>query len=106
MVFLSFKKTNNRNRAFLNEEFSLRTGLFPATFSIFNSADSGIELQQAPDATSVASYQALNDEAGEYLHVLQDGGGPSSVAPDQRVQLILNEEHHAAEPMTDDRGDF
>ena len=56
-----------------------------------------IELQQSPDSTSVASYQALNDEAGKYVHVLQEGGGPSSVAPDQRVQLVLDE--HAAEAM-------
>ena len=56
-----------------------------------------IELQQASASTSVASYQAPNDEAGEYVHVLQEGGGPSSVAPDQRVQLVLNE--HAAESM-------
>ena len=33
-----------------------------------------IELQQAPDSASVASYQALNDEAGKYVHVLQEGG--------------------------------
>ena len=56
-----------------------------------------IALQLAPDSTSVASYQALNDEVGKYVQVLQEGGGLSSVAPDQRVQTILN--GHAVESM-------
>ena len=35
--------------------------------------------------------------SGQVRACLQEGGGPSSVAPDQRVQLVLNE--HAAESM-------
>ena len=45
-------------------------------------------------AAHVASYQALDDVVSRYVHVLNDGAGPSSLTPDQRVRLVLDE--HAA----------
>ena len=47
------------------------------------------------DNKRVASYQALDDAVSRYAHVLNDGGGPSALMPDQRVRKILDE-HTAA----------
>ena len=54
-----------------------------------------VELLPSFNSGSVASFQALNDIAGRYAYVLDEGGGPSSVAPDQRVRRMLDE--HTAE---------
>ena len=47
------------------------------------------------DNKRVASYQVLGDAVSRYAHVLNDGGGPSALMPDQRIRKIMDE-HTAA----------
>ena len=54
-----------------------------------------VELLPNFDQGSVASYQALYDVVGRYARALDEGGGPASIPPDQRVRRMLDE--HTAE---------
>ena len=48
------------------------------------------------DVRQVASFRALDDSAGDYIHVLKTGGGAASLPPSERVRKVL-EEHVSAE---------
>ena len=98
---------DKRRENVVRTRFPTMLGAFPALSTLVDgiSLTAQLELIQRLalalmpgtfDVRQVASFRALDDSAGDYIHVLRAGGGAASLAPSERVKRVLAE-HLSAE---------
>ena len=93
---------DKRRENVIRARFPTMLGAFPALNTLVDgvSLTAQLELVQRLalalmpgtfDVRQVASFRALDDSAGDYIHVLRTGGGAASLPPSERVKKLLAE---------------